>query len=123
MWRTTCFELFLKVPGGPRYTEFNLSPSCQWAAYDFDEYRGNPSNRPVPRNLNAAHRPGGTVAVFDGYIPAAALPLLPAAMALTAVIEETGGVKSYWSLSHHQSSPDFHDPSCFTATLAAPEAP
>ena len=66
---------------------------------------------------------GGNTAIFDGYIPAAALPELPAAMALTAVIEETGGVKSYWSLRHSAAAPDFHDPACFIAPLTAPENP
>ena len=41
-------------------------------------------------------------------------------MNLAAVIEEEGGAKSYWALSHPADKPDFHDPTCFTATLAAP---
>ena len=43
-------------------------------------------------------------------------------MNLAAVIEEEGGVKSYWALAHPAEKPDFHDPACFTATLAAPRA-
>lgn len=123
LWQTTCFELFLKEPGTARYTEYNLSPSCQWAAYDFADYRAEPANRPAPRDLSATYRAGGKTSIFDGYVPVAALPRLPAAMALTAVIEETGGVKSYWALCHQGAAPDFHDPACFTATLAAPEIP
>nr|WP_202391166.1 DOMON-like domain-containing protein [Allopontixanthobacter sediminis] len=123
LWQTTCFEMFVKPPGVPNYTEFNLSPSRQWAAYDFTDYRAGPMDRPVPRDMSATYRRGGNTAIFDGYIPAAALPELPAAMALTAVIEETGGVKSYWSLRHSAAAPDFHDPACFTAPLTAPENP
>jgi hypothetical protein len=33
------------------------------------------------------------------------------------VLEETGGTKSYWALSHVQDKPDFHDPGCFAARL------
>jgi len=36
------------------------------------------------------------------------------------VIEEEGGVKSYWSLAHAADAPDFHDPACFALALAAP---
>lgn len=123
LWQTTCFELFLGQPGSANYAEFNLSPSSQWAAYDFTGYRAEPADRPVLRDLSATYRAGGKTAIFDGYIPVAALPRLPTAMSLTAVIEEIGGVKSYWSLCHHRDAPDFHDPACFTSTLAAPENP
>jgi hypothetical protein len=32
----------------------------------------------------------------------------PALFALTAMIEETDGVKSYWALKHTPGKPDFH---------------
>ena len=45
-------------------------------------------------------------------------------MGLTAVIEEEGGVKSFWALAHGDpAKPDFHDPACFTAKLPAPPQP
>ena len=31
LWRTTCFELFLRPDGGRGYVELNLSPSERWA--------------------------------------------------------------------------------------------
>ena len=31
LWKTTCFELFLRPGGGASYCEFNLSPSERWA--------------------------------------------------------------------------------------------
>ena len=43
-------------------------------------------------------------------------------MAITAVIEERDGTKSYWSLAHPAGAPDFHHPDCFALTLGAPEA-
>ena len=65
-------------------------------------------------------RQGSTFAIFDAAIPRDVLPVLPAAANFTAVIEETGGVKSFWALSHPAAKPDFHDPACFTAELAPP---
>ena len=33
LWRSTCFELFVRSNQREGYAEFNLSPSEQWAAY------------------------------------------------------------------------------------------
>ncbi len=121
LWRTTCFELFVRPDGGDCYCEFNLSPSERWAAYDFSAYRKGMAERVMPRDPICTLRKGGSVAIFDAAIPAVALPALPARYALTAVIEENGGHKSYWAASHPPGRPDFHDPACFTGRLAAPD--
>ena len=44
------------------------------------------------------------------------------AMNLTAVIEEAGGVKSYWALAHPDGPPDFHNRDCFIAHLPPVDA-
>lgn len=48
---------------------------------------------------------------------------LQGALGLSAVIEEMGGTKSYWALAHPPGAPDFHHPTCFAATLPAPDQP
>jgi hypothetical protein len=121
LWQKTCFELFLKAPDGAGYAEFNLSPSERWAAYDFTGYRAGMAERPVPRPPVCTPRRGGSVLIFDAAIPASALPPLPWEYGLTAVIEEEGGIKSYWAMAHPPGKPDFHDPACFAAALAAAE--
>ena len=35
LWQHTCCEIFIAPRGAPGYREFNLSPSGEWAAYDF----------------------------------------------------------------------------------------
>ena len=55
----------------------------------------------------------------SGILPVAGLPDAECAMGLSAVIEEQGGVKSYWALAHPDAKPDFHAPACFAATLPA----
>lgn len=122
LWRSTCFELFVRELG-EAYAEFNLSPSEQWAAYDFAGYRAGMTERPCPRDPVCTPRRGQSVLIFDAAIPVAALPVLPWRYGLTAVIEETGGVTSYWAIAHRVDKPDFHHDTCFAATLAAPEAP
>ncbi|WP_347303806.1 DOMON-like domain-containing protein [Croceibacterium sp. TMG7-5b_MA50] len=120
LWRTTCFELFVQPAGGTAYAEFNFSPSDQWAAYDFTDRRTGMAERPVTPQPVCTMRRGGNLAIFDVALPLATVPL--GSVGLTAVIEEAGGVKSYWALAHGGTAPDFHDPACFTASLAAPQA-
>lgn len=120
LWRTTCFELFLKPAGGESYVELNLSPSERWAAYDFGSYRAGMAERPASREPDSSIRLGSTFAIFDAAIPRDVLPALPAAASFAAVIEEQGGAVSYWAIEHAAAKPDFHDPACFAATLAPP---
>ena len=35
LWQHTCCEIFVARRGATGYREFNLSPSGEWAAYDF----------------------------------------------------------------------------------------
>ena len=122
LWQTTCFELFLRPDGGKAYCEFNLSPSERWAAYDFSAPRDGMQDRALDREPDCTIRQGSTFAIFDAAIPAGNLPAKPCAMNLACVLEEEGGIKSFWALTHGREEPDFHDPACFTARLDAPTA-
>ena len=117
LWETTCFELFLKPVDGDSYFEFNFSPSTAWAAYQFEAYRDRRRDfhqcfDPFLTNL----APSGLLeVVFDmEELPAGRLR-----MGVCAVIEETGGRKSYWALAHPPGDPDFHHPDCFQIELPA----
>ena len=124
LWQTTCFEAFVIRGSEPGYVEFNFSPSTGWAGYAFDAYRSKPSNIEIDP-------PHFDVDVFEGIlkvavaVDAASIPGLenckPWRIALSAVIEEVGGTKSYWALAHPPGAPDFHHPTCFAATLPAPQ--
>jgi len=122
LWQTTCFELYLKPLGGKAYCELNLSPSQRWNAYDFDGYRSGMHERPFPREPECTIRQGSSFAIFDVAIPAAGLPDVDCAMGLSAILEERGGAKSYWALTHPEGKPDFHSPACFAMALPAPGA-
>lgn len=117
LWRTTCFEMF--CGDGPSYAEFNFAPSEAWAAYDFDGYREGMRDRPMWPQPTISWRGGHSgLAILDVAIPRAAIP--SGALAVSAVIEEEGGVKSFWALAHPPGDPDFHHRACFAATLAPP---
>ncbi len=119
LWRATCFELFVRFDDGERYVEFNFSPSTCWAAYAFDGYREGMARLDLPSAPVIERRTEGVSVALD----LSALPHGELAMALTAVIEEEGGTKSYWSLAHPPGAPDFHHPACFAARLPAPDGP
>ncbi len=117
LWQHTCFEAFI---GDKAYSEFNFSPSSQWAAYDFLHYRADMRMREmveVPEiGCDASEAHFALETVFD-------IGTLKGNLALSAVIEETDGTKSYWALAHPSGAPDFHHPTCFAATLPAPDYP
>lgn len=116
LWRHTCFEAFLG--DGEAYTEVNLSPSTQWAAYCFDGYRqGMAPADLVPPVIETAR----TDTTFE---LGATLALPPGdRLGLSAVIEEADGRISYWARAHPPGRPDFHHPDCFAADLPASDRP
>lgn len=124
LWKTTCFELFLKLPDDTRYWEYNFSPSSQWAAYSFDRYRlGMKAAALLTREPHIETRTQGAQFHLDAEINLADIPAGPLLVNLTAVIEEIDGTQSYWAVAHAPDKPDFHDPSCFTIVLVPPNAP
>jgi hypothetical protein len=41
----------------------------------------------------------------------------PCRLGLSAVLEDTAGMRSYWALAHPPGAPDFHNPDCFALEL------
>jgi hypothetical protein len=115
LWRTTCFEAFLRASSGPGYYEFNFAPSTQWAAYHFSGYRSGMRAADFGAPAIDARVEG------DRYTLRASLDLrglsLPREeqwlLGLSAVIEDVSGGISYWALAHPPGKPDFHDAACF----------
>ena len=116
LWQFLCFEAFVRPRGGTAYLEVNLSPSRQWAVYDFEARREGMAPADVPS-------PTVHVASTRYALELSATLQLPsdlagASLTLTAVLEEKSGTKSYWALAHPSSGPpDFHDPACFVLEL------
>lgn len=117
LWRTSCFEMFAMEADGPAYREHNFAPSLAWAAYDFDAPRAGMRDAPMTEPALALLRRAGEAELAVRLrLPGDA----PLRIGLSAVIEERDGTKSYWALAHPKAEPDFHDPACFAAELAAP---
>jgi hypothetical protein len=117
LWRTTCLEAFLKPEGGEGYRELNFAPSGAWAAYAFAGYRDGMAPLEIATPRIEVRRDD------DAFELDVTLDRLPppgrCRLALSAVIEETSGAKSYWALAHPDGRPDFHHAASFAATLPA----
>lgn len=115
LWKTTCFEAFLRPLGEEGYREWNFSPSTRWAAYDFSGYRKDMAEAELDTPPYVRMEDNFTWWALGATIA------VPAdtnwELGLSAVLEEKDGTKSYWALAHPGEKPDFHDPGCFAARL------
>lgn len=116
LWRTTCFEAFLREAGRESYREWNFAPSGDWAAYDFSDYRDGMENADVASEPYLRTEDNFTWWALGATI--AVESEMDWQLGLSAVLEEKDGTKSYWALAHPDGKPDFHEPGCFTAKLA-----
>lgn len=119
LWRTTCFELFVKLPGGSEYWEYNLSPSRDWNAYHFTGYRSQLQPEVHVTGIDIVTE----VAQARLASLQARLPLPPSllnrklAVGISSVIEDAEGNMHYFALRHSGVKPDFHDPAGFVLSL------
>jgi len=116
LWKTTCFEMFVRNPSSSGYLELNFSPSREWAAYHFDGYRRGmrPAELGHPPVISSSRIGWFELHVtlpFDLHCDTRLL------LQLSAVLEENEGTKSYWALAHPPGDPDFHQPDCFALEL------
>jgi hypothetical protein len=120
LWQHTCFELFIAVEGKANYHEFNFSPSGQWAAYAFSDYR-------IIREWTLSQKPTITfvqtketlnlvaiISVNDLHQNIAGKPIQ---LGISAIIEGNDGSRSYWALHHPLTHPDFHHREGFILSL------
>jgi hypothetical protein len=121
LWRHTCFEAFIRPSADEAYFEFNFAPSTQWAAYRFDRYRsGMRVASEVGTPQIEVERAGERFTLQATLQWDESSTLGPAAawrLGFSAVLEETGGAKSYWAVAHPSGKPDFHHADCFALEL------
>ncbi len=121
LWRHTCFEAFLAGGARAGYHEFNFAPSAEWAVYRFTAYRtGMTAVDPIPPPTLTL-RVGADRLELEAVVELAELAAESSAaearLALSAVIEERSGQRSYWALRHPPGPPDFHHPDGFALPL------
>jgi hypothetical protein len=121
LWEHTCFEAFVRAKGQAGYYEFNFSPSAEWAAYVFREYReGWPIDDDQLNPKIAVQKDTGRLELravirldrLSNIQPGSILQL-----GLAAVVEDIDGRLSYWALKHPPGKPDFHHPANFALEI------
>jgi hypothetical protein len=120
LWRHTCFEAFVMAGEGPGYREFNFSPSGEWAVYAFRGYRDGGESEAAPGPGIAVRLRGDRLELIAKLRPACLPPVRSLRLGLSAVVEDRGGMLSYWALRHPAGPPDFHHADSFAFQLALP---
>lgn len=120
LWQHTCFEAFISVVEESYYREFNFSPSGDWAAYAFDDYRrGKTWHIRTPPAISYVRT--GDRFSLEAVISALDLPenprKQPYRLGLSAVLESKANDLSYWALFHPAGKPDFHHRAGFTLSF------
>ena len=124
LWQHTCFELFIGAQNDAEYYEFNFSPSGQWAAYGFRDYRDSGLIDSDDLEPKIDVQQGVEMLELSAVLRVDSLlgiaPKIRLSLGLSAVIEHLNGSLSYWSLKHPPGKPDFHHADAFALELVVP---
>lgn len=116
LWKTTCFEWFLKPLSGEAYWEANFSPTGQWNLYLLEGYRKNLVQEERAKISQLVPKCFSTEWHLKTQIDFSRIALPPKTKFkahASAVIETVDDKKNYWSFTHTQNQPDFHHPDHF----------
>jgi hypothetical protein len=120
LWKTTCFEWFIKGPNSNAYWECNLSPTGEWNVYHLTDYRKNLQEE----KLISGYSFFQTILSSESWRLENRFDLSPLKfpkghylLNLSAVLETQKSEKTFWSLVHSQKQPDFHHPDHFIMDL------
>ena len=120
LWRSTCFEAFVKPEGGEGYLECNFA-GLRWATYRFSGYREGIIEAAVEPWVIEGSVDWLSVGIEPGRFVRPDLAAPDWRVGLSAVIEDVDGHISYWALAHPSDKPDFHHADSFVLTLPLPE--
>ena len=119
LWKSTCFELFLKPLNSPNYWEINFCPTGDWNVYFFESYRSGMRDELKIKEVKLdqlEYSESKCVCEFSVDLAPIELSGL-VQVGATAVIEMKSGSKSYWGLAHAGEQPNFHLAESFVYTL------
>ena len=122
LWKTTCFECFVRRSNSESYLEYNFAISGQWAVYQFASYREGMTNAEANAPEISTEQSGAALTVSvavrlpEGWLDADLL------VGISAILETKRGDISYWAAAHPPGKPDFHHKDCFAVQLEARSA-
>lgn len=111
LWQHLCCEAFIGIVDQPEYLEFNFSPSGEWAAYQFSDYRKRIEwNNPTPPEIHTTRTK--LALLLETTIRLDTLPAIfqnqPLEIGISTVLEDKDHNLAYLALAHSQNKPDFH---------------
>ena len=120
LWEQTCFECFMAAAASPAYREFNQSPSGDWNAYCFDDYRkGMREETAIPELIPDVRREPDLLALGCRIdLGCIGLEREALVMGVAAVVRSAEGQNTYWAASHAGPKPDFHRRQSFVVKTA-----
>ena len=123
LWQHTCFELFVGRVAEPAYLEFNFSPSGDWAAYSFRDYRTGGSALAMQDIGTTIIEQSAERLLLRAHADLSPLcrtwPFEIVRMNVAAVITAADMPTTHWAAFHPRVQPDFHDRSGFRVTFDA----
>ncbi len=118
LWRHSCFELFIRPVGEQAYHEYNFSPSREWAAYWFSDWRADMTELPLDDAPLITTAPREQELAVSVHVSSPTLPVNSVwQIGLSAVIEKKDGTLSYWALAHPPGKANFHHEVCLALEL------
>jgi hypothetical protein len=120
LWKSTCFELFLKPRQSPNYWEINFCPTGDWNVYFFESYRSGMRDELKIKEVKLEQLEySEKKCVCEFSFDLAPIELSGhVQVGVTAVIEMKSGSKSYWALEHSADQPNFHLADSFVHSLS-----
>lgn len=118
LWKSTCFEIFLKNRESADYYEFNFNSKGDWNLFYFSNYRERHKNLEnvvdvslvIEKNLNR------TILIYRFDLKKLEHLKIPCQINISSVIKTKAEI-SYWSQKHNGTKPDFHDPENFSLKM------
>jgi hypothetical protein len=116
--------LFIGAKNDAEYYEFNFSPSGEWAAYGFRDYRDGEliEDDELAPAISVSQEASALELNAEIHLDRLTGLQLDVGLwlGLCAVIEHSDGQFSYWSLKHPPGKPDFHHPDSFALEIPFP---
>lgn len=109
LWKTTCFEIFWRLPGQNSYWEFNVGASGDWNIYDFTRYRDPQPPHPAP-DFELIRLETHALGI-RGEIQGPLAKQVEASLCAVLLINQQ---PQYFSHKHAGPKPDFHHANSFT---------
>lgn len=108
LWKTTCFEIFWQKEGETAYKEFNISPSLEWACYEFETFRKNSKDGLASVAIDRSSKQSELEISCLISSPLST----PARVALNAIVEDLDSNIQFWALAFPPGKAEFHSDVC-----------